>query len=415
MITPSFSLTATERVLPRLALDWTTGLAQPGVDVTRVGVATFVGSNGFIQSASVDTQRLDWSRGIPGLLVEESRTNVATFSDSLFLTGWSSVNSTRLATTVLYPAGLSGGSSLTDNATNDRHIAFKTFTSVAATYCQSMYFAKGTLRYVQLQLSGPANNYGVIADLEEGVITDTHTSNSAPSAFHGIEDAGNGWWRVWCGLTITAGTSFIVIATSNSATPAYTASGNPTYVGTGQLIYAYGAQVEIGASPTSYIPTEATAVTRNADVATMTGTNFDWFNPTEGTFKSKFQSNSTATFFALTASDGTSANSMDFNSSAPTSIAFQVTASGATSAFRGITIANKQILINITGAYKTNYFTASANGSANSADTLGVVPTIDRLRIGATATGTACLNGWVKNIYYYPQAFTTAEAQAFSK
>ena len=69
MITPSYGLTATERVLPRLALDWTTGLAQTGVDVTRAGVATFVGSNGLIQSASVNTQRIDWATGTSGLLV----------------------------------------------------------------------------------------------------------------------------------------------------------------------------------------------------------------------------------------------------------------------------------------------------------------------------------------------------------
>jgi hypothetical protein len=35
MITPSFFLTATERVLPKLALDWTIGVAQSGVDVVR--------------------------------------------------------------------------------------------------------------------------------------------------------------------------------------------------------------------------------------------------------------------------------------------------------------------------------------------------------------------------------------------
>jgi len=72
MITPSYGLTTTERVLPRLALDWTTGSAQEGVDVPRAGVATFVGSNGLVQSASADTQRIDYSKGTAGLLVEET-------------------------------------------------------------------------------------------------------------------------------------------------------------------------------------------------------------------------------------------------------------------------------------------------------------------------------------------------------
>jgi hypothetical protein len=76
MITPSYGLTATERVLPKLVLDWTTGVTQAGVSVSRAGVATFVGSNGLIQSASADTQRIDYVSGVAGVLVEESRTNL---------------------------------------------------------------------------------------------------------------------------------------------------------------------------------------------------------------------------------------------------------------------------------------------------------------------------------------------------
>jgi hypothetical protein len=46
-----------------------------------------------------------------------------------------------------------------------------------------------------------------------------------------------------------------------------------------------GAQVEAGALPTSYIPTTASTVTRSAEIAEMTGTNFSsWYNQSEGTF-----------------------------------------------------------------------------------------------------------------------------------
>src|SRR5215207_5895332 len=45
----------------------------------------------------------------------------------------------------------------------------------------------------------------------------------------------------------------------------------------------WGAQVELGAFPTSYIPTTTTAVTRALDIAMMTGTNFSsWFTQPEG-------------------------------------------------------------------------------------------------------------------------------------
>jgi hypothetical protein len=79
MITPSFSLTATERVLPRLALDFTTAVFDPRITFTRSGdTATVTDSSGVIVTALANTPRFDYdplTLVCRGLLVEESRTN----------------------------------------------------------------------------------------------------------------------------------------------------------------------------------------------------------------------------------------------------------------------------------------------------------------------------------------------------
>jgi hypothetical protein len=393
---------------PTLALNFTTASLDPRVSFTRaLATATRVNSSGFIEVVSADAPRFDYdpiSKVCKGLLIEEQRSNILTFSDSLALTGWAGANSTRLATTVLYPAGLSGGSSLTDTATNDRHIAFKIFTSAAATYCQSMYFAKGTLRYVQIQLAGPVTSYGVIADLETGVITDTNSVGVVVGQFHGIEDAGNGFWRVWCGHTITAGTSYAIVATSNSATPAYSASGNPTYAGTGQLLYAYGAQVEVGTFPTSYIPTAATGLTRNADVATISGSNFTSFwGATQGGAQVQAISSTVSGIRPLVQFDDNTANEIIALRGNTTNPELYIVDDGTPQAQLDAGTIAANTAYSLTGWWATNDCKARQDSGAVVTDTTATIPTVTQARIGSD--GTNYLNGTIATIGYYDSFF----------
>lgn len=79
MITPSFALTATERVLPKLALDFTTASLDARVTITRANnTATAINSSGVIAVVNANLPRFDYDPSTlvcKGLLIEESRTN----------------------------------------------------------------------------------------------------------------------------------------------------------------------------------------------------------------------------------------------------------------------------------------------------------------------------------------------------
>src|SRR5437879_11734980 len=59
--------------------------------------------------------------------------------------------------------------------------------------------------------------------------------------------------------------NLVISCTDVSTAPGLTKGLGNAYVGSGQTFYAWGAQVELGASPSSYIPTTTVTVARAAD------------------------------------------------------------------------------------------------------------------------------------------------------
>lgn len=271
MITPSFGLTATERVLPRLALDWTTGLVQPGVDVTRAGVATFIGSNGFIQSASADTQRIDWSTGVAGLLVEESRTNLLKQSSDYSGIDWSKNRGNISVSDVLSPDGVNFTQRMdctTSSSLGMSIVSNQTITiSSGATLSHSVFFNKGHDNFALVVVyDGSSNGVRQWFNLNTGELASSNTFGSGwAKADAKMQPLENGWYRCTLICTTTGISAAVVMYPSVSNDLAFACTSAVTFG------YSWGAQLEAGAFPTSYIPTTTTAVTRNADVATMTG------------------------------------------------------------------------------------------------------------------------------------------------
>jgi hypothetical protein len=328
MISPSYSLTATERVLPRLALDFTTAALDPRITFTRSGnTATVINSSGVIVGVNADLPRFDYNPSTlvcRGLLIEESRTNL--LLNSL-------INGTILGTQVVV---------------------------VTAAANTLSFYGTG-----QVVLSGAASATVV----------------------------GTGAYPTRTTLTFTPSAGALTL----------------TVTGTVQF-----AQLELGSFATSYIPTAASQVTRTADVATMTGTNFsNWFNASEGTFVSWSDNATTGYRTAFIADDGTSTNKMFVQTNI--NATGQQWASRVAGSFV-VTLSNQGWNNNgkTAACYKLNDYFYSTNGAASTGDTSATVPTVNRLIFGAEGSANY-LNGHVQKLMYFPQRLTNAEIRANSK
>ena len=421
MITPSFGLTATERVLPRMALDFTTAVLDPRVTFTRTGnTATVTNSSGFVVPINADLPRFDFNPitlACNGLLIEESRVNLLLQSQNINDAAWTKSDTTVGNDVVVSPDGTQNADKLIETATTAAHFVRQNATAVVGTaYTNSIYLKAGERTQAVFQIYDGANFNGASVNLSTGAVTSppVDVGGTDISSVVKTVNVGNGWYRVTGTLTqVTGTTRQLRITIQNGSVGVY--AGDIT-----KGIYVWGAQVEAGAFATSYIPTVASQVTRTADVATMTGTNFSsWFNASEGALSILFndpQSGIGGSFFPgiYAFSDNTNNNRMILfrNANIDYSIAVTTLGSGQANLVTSALSTNNRVS---TFAYKADSFVAAGNGNAVTTDNAGSVPTVNRLYIGCGAAGNSQLCGTIAKLLYYPMRLTNSEVQAFSK
>lgn len=405
MITPSYSITATENVSPKFALDFTTASLNPSVTFSRTtnatNPATYVNSSGYVTSATNNQPRFDFNPvtlACKGLLIEESRTNYCTYSED-FTAGWSFTRSSYSSNVETSPANtLTADKLIEDLTATTTHFTLTAFLSSSSgtwTFTTYVKAAENTYAFVgitDLATGGPERRI----NLSTGVVDATNTgpAGSWTAISASSSNAGNGWWKVSVTATQGAGTSIAGIIYTGDT------SGQRAYIGNGTNgIYVWGSQLESGAFATSYIPTTTAALTRNADVATMTGTDFsDWYNASKGTFRVDASTPASGVRPIISSDDNTANNSLTITTDGVTP-KFIVTQGGSEIAnvSAGTITANTEMFAYT--SYDTSYF-GIANPTGRQVDTSGTVPTVDRLRIGANQAGNY-LNGLIQKIQFW--------------
>ena len=402
------------------------------------GDATYMDANGLIVTAAADEPRFDhrYVNGeieSLGLLVEEQRSNLLPYTED-FSSSWSHIGFTSNAVDSTYanPTGSLGTKKLIEETGNigNQKVLYR-YHNVDGAGGNNQIFSHSCFvkpignRHAQLNVHNagtPARGISVNFDLNNiDTPFSTSISSFASSVSYGVIPYPNGWYKLY----LIGNTSS---QDSDGTTLAFhvrilNASGSSNYTGDGSSgLYVYGAQMEVGAFPTSYIPTTSSQATRSPDNVSMTGTNFsDWYNQSEGTIYCSGNNTgiTTTTSRFYYAIENTSSSSGNFirkwiwngNTGLLLNSFYTSNTTGQGSVISAefgntLTTDNKKTAV----GYAKSDFASYYNGTSLNTDTSGNLPVgIDRIRIGTN------LSGHISQLTYYPTRLSNTVLQNLTK
>ena len=384
----------------------------PSPILTRTNnVATFVGSNGLIQSAGTDIPRFDHDPVSPfacrGLLIEEGRTNLVLQSENHPSASWNKTGGSVASVVNTAPDGSANSNLFSEDSSTGNHRLFQSTAYVSGTsYAISVFLKFAGRQFIAITHPAVANGTAIF-DIQNGSITLQQSGITAS-----IVQYPNGWWRcVVNGLSsVTSSQSHTIqgSTTGGFLTASYTGLNGPAF-------YIYGSQIEAGSFPTSYIPTTTSTLARSADVCSITAPNFaTFYNQPEGTFLSNssqpFITAANAQVYA--ADNGTDAER--FNLRHQTSFAVTQTG-GTTQSIVDFIDPTANAVSKIAYAYANANYSGARNGTLGTSSPNLTVPTVNRIFIGSKGhSSSEYLNGHIAVLRYYKKRLPNAKLQALT-
>ena len=393
------------------------------ITFARNSVGTYVGADGLIKTAGVNEPRFDHNPVTGeslGLLVEESRTNSITNNTMVGAvagtpgtnpTGWIYATTSGNGLTIsIAGTGVDNGINYIDYRFNGTTVASPNgcaigFANAAAvtgqTWTASMYW-----KLAAGSTTGTTNwQLGIIESTAGGsFVTGAFSSQTAPTSAALITQ------RPAATRTLSGGATVgLVSYPLNIPVAGNTAIDFTLRIGLPQL--------EQGGFATSVIPTSTTPVTRNADVASITGSAFSGFyRQDEGT---------ALQLYSHTGAAGSNNGLFNFhNSISPNNDRFTiragtyaVTTGGVTQVTGGYSIPIVNNLMKIAFAYKTDD-TALMRPVEQSilSDTSVILPTgINTLEIGKIEGTALQINGHIRRLTYWPTRLPNTTFQSLTK
>ena len=336
-----------------------------------------------------------------GLLIEESRTNLKNGSQDFSNTYWAGSFATRNNNNSQSPDGTTTACLVTGAGTSFGGLVRGSAATLASTtYTLSCFAKAGTHNFLGLSIQNAGTSSGLYShfNLSTGVATAV-TPISGTTVSASMTPFPNGWYRcvlVYTTASTQPATSAIDISITQS-------NGQHDYLGTGNL-FIWGAQLEAGSFPTSYIPTTTGTLARSADVCNITGANFTSFwNRFAGTVVIGVGS-------SLGSSPAIVSNSLAAR-------ALEIFAQSSIDFYEASGNQLVRIASNITFplrvglAYAINDYQGSSNGILGGTDTNtgGTIPDATQLNIGNLGGEVNRLTGHIQFIRYYKKRLPNAK------
>lgn len=381
---------------------------------TLSGAFTFTGGNqsrymgpaGVLIASVTNTPRIEYdaSGNCLGLLMEAARTNLCLQSQTFDNASWAKAQSSVSQNTTTAPDGTTTADSFIENGASAQHVMTQigiTSLTAATVYCASVFVkaagrTRGRFIFVDsTQTDGVSVNF----NLGTGAVTGATGLGAGTLTASGITAYPSGWYRIWASGAMnnarTTGGPYINLQD---------AAGNNSYLGDSVSgLHVWGAQLEVGTFPSSYIVTTTTSIARTADVCTRAlSTEFSAsagsvvvagrMNPGQASTRQP----------ACSFDDGTGNERIPLVRPASSDLLqLRIDDGGVNQSAIGDTVTNGG-LFKVGAAWAANDAAMVLNTGAVQTDAVLTLPTVTTLGIGYESGSATQFNGHVRRFDYWP-------------
>ena len=344
-----------------------------------------------------NTPRLNYTTGVanPYLLLEPSRTNLFSQSEYFGSSYWTK-SGASVVSGFTSPEGLSNAYKLVEDTSTGGHQIFRRIVVTATDNYASLYAKPSGRDWIVLY--DTYRDQGRYFNISTGVIGGVY--RFAPvSEF--IEPFQNGYYRIGIGVTSSTIDYQLQVLLADS-------DGGAVYTGDGTSgAYIYGAQLEAGSYPTSYIPTYSVSATRAQDVCNkldasdLIGTEFTLFFDGYQSIESQY-----SRYIVLKGTAGTYVNFISIETNPNNKVGVNVNA--GSSVFTATTQRTSGERLKMALRCKDNDFAFYINGVLIKSQTSGSVPVTSDLYLGYYTDYAENYNV-INQTQIYKEALTNAE------